>query len=97
MTPPTIPGLTLASWPTDPAARRALTVAAQALGQLAALVVWAHGQTTAPGQRGPVLAQWAALLGMSRATLARWRAEDADLRALPVAARGDARRWGRVG
>jgi len=92
---PAIPGLPLASWPTDPAARRGLTVAAQALGQLAPLVQWAHGQTTAAGQRGPTLATWAAMLGVSRPTLVVWRRRDAALRALPVAQRGNAKRWRR--
>ena len=94
---PTIPGLPLASWPTDAPSRRGLTIAAQALGQLAALVRWAHGQTTADGQRGPVLATWAALLGVTRSTLATWRARDPELGALPLAQRGDAGRWRRTG
>lgn len=97
VTPPTIPGLPLASWPADAPTRRGLTIAAQALGQLAALVRWAHEQTTADGQRGPVLATWAALLGVSRATLATWRARDPELGALPLAQRGDAGRWRRTG
>jgi hypothetical protein len=92
---PVIPGLPLTSWPTDPAARRALTVAAQALGQFAPLAVWAHGQATADGQRGPTLAAWAAMLGVSRPTLVVWRRRDPALGARAVAARGDARRWRR--
>lgn len=95
VTPPTIPGLPLASWPDDAPSRRGLTIAAQALGHLGAVVRWAHGQTTADGQRGPVLATWAALLGVTRSTLATWRARDPELGALPLAQRGDAGRWGR--
>ena len=94
---PSVPGLPIASWPTDAPTRRSLTVAAQALGPLGAVVRWAHGQTTADGQRGPVLATWAALLGVTRSTLATWRARDPELGALPLAQRGDAGRWRRTG
>lgn len=91
---PEIPGLTLIEWPEEPAIRRNLTVAANALGHRDTIARWAHARATPEGADGPGLIAWSAMLGVSRATLARWRSDDPEgLGALPVAARGDPARF----
>lgn len=82
------------STPSAQSLLRAATLYAQACGTLTHRARRAHTDATKPGARGPTLAAWAGALGVSRATLARWRAEDSDLRALPLAQRGGPRRKG---
>jgi len=73
---------------------RAGTIYAREGGWLLPRAKRAHIDATKPGARGPTLAAWASALGVSRATLARWRSEDSELRALPLAQRGGPRRKG---
>lgn len=70
----------LTAWPSSPAARR-LWLRGLGRGDLIALASWAHANTEQP----PTLPAWAAVLGVSRHTVASWRHRYAELRALPIA------------
>lgn len=70
----------LTAWPSSPTARR-LWLRGLERDDLIALVVWAHTNTAQP----PTLPAWAAVLGVSRHTVASWRHRYPELRALPIA------------
>lgn len=91
MKPPTavLRALGLRAWPDAPEERgalvRSLHVRDEAL--LAALVSWAHAEASAVASP-PRAGAWAALCGVSVATLRAWRRAHAALDALPVAPSG---------